>query len=79
MRAELERQRDQDRPFKLAWLVALRVALDGLRGIEHREWHCVFVAMRDVWESSYLGLPSTASASLSTLAMCLPDDERVLA
>lgn len=71
LRAALEQQRDQGRPWRVAWPLALRVALDGLDPLDQIEWRRVFNATRGSWEGSFKGLDWPVA---SGPALALPDE-----
>ncbi|MGB9378431.1 MAG: hypothetical protein WCB04_13065 [Mycobacteriales bacterium] len=57
LRVELKRQREDGRPFAVAWPLALAVALDGL---DPAFWRSVFMQQRGVWEANYCGTATGA-------------------
>ena len=58
LRAELERQRDRDRPFRIAWPIAINVALRDLGVHEQVWWRGTFNEQKQVWATSYSRLTS---------------------
>ncbi len=67
---ELERQRELGRPFRVAWPLALNVALRGLYWHRQVEWRTSFNELRRVWAASY----SCPMARESAAGLFVPDD-----
>ena len=55
-------QRDQGRPFALAWRLGVQYAVKGCTSVQANYWRSAFAATREVWQAAYEDEPVPASS-----------------